>query len=163
MTGTTRQGNAVQATVRRAAAADVQKVATAVGDLLIELGATPPSEALLRRAAGELIGDETAGAVLLAECEGEIVGVLAASWQLAIHAAGRYCLIQDLWVRWDWRSRAIGARLLGELRELAKTRGIERIEVGLPSERFRALAATASFYERNGFVPVGPRMRLAPS
>ena len=53
----------------------------------------------------------------------------------------------------------IGAELIEALVELARARGVSRIEVGLPRESFRALHATEAFYLENDFAPLGPRMR----
>jgi branched-chain amino acid aminotransferase len=88
-----------------------------------------------------------------------IVGVLAASWQYAIHVPGRYGTIQDLWVHPEWRSRALGRKLVEALVGLAGEQGIARLEVGLPQESFAQLAATERFYLSNGFSNLGPRMR----
>ena len=57
----------------------------------------------MRTAARALLEHPESGVVLVADADGEIVGVLAASWQTAIHVAGRYGLIQDLWVHPGWR------------------------------------------------------------
>jgi GNAT superfamily N-acetyltransferase len=97
--------------------------------------------------------------VIVAESAGALVGVLAASWQLAIHVPGRYALIQDLWVDRAWRGRAIGGALLAALFERARGQRLDRIEVGLPRASFAEIAATESFYRTNGFVALGPRMR----
>ncbi len=145
--------------VRSASGADVAAVAAAVTDLLVELGAAPPDRSAMQATARDLLEDRDAGAVLVAEAAGTLVGVLAASWQTAIHAAGRYALIQDLWVHPAWRSNAIGAALLAALFERARDAGITRVEVGLPREGFASLQATESFYRRNGFASLGPRMR----
>jgi GNAT superfamily N-acetyltransferase len=145
--------------VRVACEEDVAEVAAAVTELLLELGATPPAMRDMQATTHSLVSDGDVGVVLVAEAEGELVGVLAASWQTAIHVAGRYALIQDLWVHRSWRSRAIGADLLAALVDLAGGRQISRIEVGLPSERFAGLRATAAFYRANGFAPLGARMR----
>jgi GNAT superfamily N-acetyltransferase len=143
----------------RASRADVPGVVVAVQELLIELGSTPPPTPALETAVHELIDDDHAGVVLIARAGDQIVGVLAASWQLAIHVPGRYATIQDLWVHPSWRSRAIGAELIDALVELAREREMARIEVGLPRESFGAIDATAAFYLRNDFAPLGPRMR----
>lgn len=113
----------------------------------------------MQASARALIGDSAMGAVLVAEAEGALVGVLAASWQTAIHAAGRYGLIQDLWVERSWRGRSVGGELIGALCQLAGEHGISRIEVGLPREGFAGLTATAAFYRANDFEPLGTRMR----
>jgi GNAT superfamily N-acetyltransferase len=147
--------------VRRASVLDAPEVAVAVSELLVELsGGGPPAEELME-ATRELARDRGAGALLVAEAGGEdgIVGVLAASWQHAIHVPGRYGTIQDLWVHPDWRSRAVGRELLAAFFELAREEGARRVEVGLPRESFENLGATEAFYLANGFAPLGPRMR----
>jgi GNAT superfamily N-acetyltransferase len=145
--------------VRPARANDAEGVATAVRELLLELDGTPGELSEMAAAARALIVDPAAGAVLVAEAGDELVGMLAASWQVAIHVPGPYALIQDLWVRADWRGRAVGRGLLEELFRLAGVRGFARVEVGLPRESFARFAATEAFYEGNGFTANGPRMR----
>jgi GNAT superfamily N-acetyltransferase len=138
---------------------DAAAVAAAVRELLLELSGEAPQPPALQRAARELLEAPSAGAVLVADVGPEIVGVLSASWQMAIHVPGRYALIQDLWVSADRRGAAIGRDLLLALFDLAVEREIVRVEVGLPSERFAGLAATQAFYTANGFSLLGPRMR----
>lgn len=145
--------------VRPACDEDVPAVAAAMEELLVELGGKRPSIAELETATQALVDDADAGALLVAEAGEAIVGVLAASWQHAIHVPGRYGTIQDLWVHPSWRSRTIGHDLIEALAGLARERGIGRIEVGLPRESFAAIRATEKFYAGNGFAPLGPRMR----
>jgi ribosomal protein S18 acetylase RimI-like enzyme len=148
--------------VRRGRPEDAVEVAAAVAQLLVELGGTPPEQESMEASARGLLEDPRAGVVVIAEAEdATLVGVLAVSLQTAIHAAGRYALIQDLWVDPVWRSRAIGAALLQELFALLAASAVARVEVGLPKEGFAALEATAAFYRRNGFTALGPRMRRA--
>ena len=97
--------------------------------------------------------------MLVAEADADLVGVLAASWQMAIHVPGSYALIQDLWVAAGWRGRSVGRGLLEALFELRARKRFERVEVGLPRESFARFAATEAFYLGNGFTPNGPRMR----
>lgn len=145
--------------VRAATADDAPAVATAVEALLIELGGERPSTTDLQEAARRLADDPGSGALLVAEDDGSIVGVLAASWQFALHVPGRYGTIQDLWVHPDWRSRALGRELILALVREAAEAGVPRLEVGLPQESFTQLGATERFYRENGFTPLGPRMR----
>jgi GNAT superfamily N-acetyltransferase len=146
--------------VRAASRGDAPAIAAAVAELLRELGATPPAAAALEGTTRAMLDDSRAGALLVAEVDGVLVGVLAATWQTAIHIPGRYALIQDLWVSPSWRSRTIGADLLTALADQIRTLRIERVEVGLPKEGFAALSATEAFYRANGFSPLGRRMRL---
>jgi GNAT superfamily N-acetyltransferase len=149
----------VRATVRAAEARDAAPVAHAVRELLVELGATPPPEAAMEAAAHAILADGEAGAVLVAEADDALVGVLAASWPLAIHAGGSYGLIQDLWVDPAWRGAGTGAELVEAFCALATDRGASRVEVGIPRDGFPGLEATRRFYERRGFDVVGARMR----
>jgi GNAT superfamily N-acetyltransferase len=145
--------------VREATPGDVAAAAHGVGELLDELGGRRPSAADLEAEARALVEDPELGALLVAEAGGEVVGVLAASYTRAMHVPGRYAVIQDLWVDPSWRSRAIGADLVAAIATLARERGMERIEVGLPQESFAAIRATESFYLGNGFASLGTRMR----
>jgi len=127
--------------------------------LLVELGGRCPERAALETEVRALLDDPAAGSVLIAEADGEIVGLLSASWQRAIHVPGVYATIQDLWVDGAWRSRGVGAELVEAIASQARTRGVSRLEVGLPRETFAAIASTESFYKRVGFEHLGPRMR----
>ena len=57
------------------------------------------------------------------------------------------------------RRRTVGAELVEAIASQARARGVSRLEVGLPRETFAAIASTESFYRRNGFEHLGPRMR----
>jgi len=145
--------------VRPAGHSDVEAVAVAVRELLLELGGAPPELQAMQAATRTLIGSPEAGAVLVAQAGEGVVGVLGASWQMAIHVPGPYALIQDLWVERAWRGRAVGAGLLEALFELARAEELARVEVGLPRESFARFAATEAFYLGNGFTANGPRLR----
>lgn len=145
--------------VRAATVDDAPAVASAVEALLIELGGERPSATALEEGARRLAEDPSAGALLVAEDGGRVVGILAASWQYAIHVPGRYGTIQDLWVHPDWRSKALGHELVLALVRRAADAGVPRLEVGLPQESFAGLGATERFYRENDFTPLGPRMR----
>jgi GNAT superfamily N-acetyltransferase len=150
---------AIEARVREASDDDVAAAAAAVESLLVELGGRRPERAELEAEVRALLEDPAAGVVLVAEAGGEIVGVLAASWQRAIHVPGRYATIQDLWVDREWRSRRVGAELIEGLAATAREQGVGRLEVGLPRETFAAVDRTEGFYRGAGFEHLGPRMR----
>jgi GNAT superfamily N-acetyltransferase len=145
--------------IRPARAEDVDAIARGVEELLDELGGSRPSPEELEAEIWMALREPTLGALLVAEAGGEIVGVLSASWQRALHVPGLYVTVQDLWVRKDWRSHGIGAELVEALAALAGEQGVARIEVGLPRESFAAIEATEAFYRDNGFEHLGPRMR----
>lgn len=150
---------AAESTVREAGVEDVGAVASAVESLLAELGGRRPARSELETEVRALLDDPEGGSVLIAEADGDVVGMLSASWQRAIHVPGIYATIQDLWVDEAWRSRGVGAELVEAIASQARGRGVSRLEVGLPRETFAAIASTESFYRRNGFEHLGPRMR----
>ncbi|HEY3759488.1 MAG TPA: GNAT family N-acetyltransferase [Solirubrobacteraceae bacterium] len=145
--------------VRAADHSDAPAIAAAVHELLLELGGKPASRSAIEAAARAVLGDRQAGALFVAERGGELVGVLGASWQSALHIPGRYGLIQELWVHPSWRGRAIGGDLLEAIFALARELRIVRVEVGLPRDGFVGLRATEAFYRGNGFELLGARMR----
>ena len=145
--------------VRAACREDLDGIVTGVRALLVELGGDPPPATTMRTAARALLEDPGSGAVLVADASGELVGVLATSWQTAIHIPGCYGLIQDLWVHPSWRAKSVGRDLLTALFELAREQGVARVEVGLPRESFAGLDATQAFYLAHGFTLLGTRMR----
>jgi len=155
--------SATSTRVRAARHEDLPAVLAAMGDLLTELGSRPPRASEMAQTARALLEDPRLGALLLAEAGGEnvtIVGVLGASYQLALHVPGPYALIQDLWVHPSWRGRSVGRELLAALFKLAREQGMARAEVGLPRESFEGIRATEGFYAHNGFEHLGARMRL---
>ncbi len=146
--------------VRAARLGDVPALVDAVSELLLEIGGKPPSSGKMAAAARALLADRAAGTILVAEGEAhELLGLLSASWQMALHIPGPYGLIQDLWVKDARRSDGIGAALVDALLRAARERGIARIEVGLPRPGFVGLERTAAFYAGQGFEPLGTRMR----
>lgn len=156
--------------VRAATHGDLPAIVAAVGHLLTELGSRPPHSSQMLETAQALLEDPRLGALLVAESsqgpDGEVekeqeavIGVLSASYQLALHVPGRYALIQDLWVHPSWRGNSVGHELLRALFALAREQGMARAEVGLPRESFADIRATEAFYAHNEFEHLGARMR----
>ena len=139
--------------VREAQLRDVPRLVT-----LIALGAVvPPEEPDLGpdglapyRAALQEIGATPDCAVLVAEQDGEVVGMC----QLVVFRhfqrnGGRCAEIESLHVRPECRSTGIGSTLLEEAVARAAAAGCYRVQ--LTSNKARTDAHR--FYERHGFVP----------
>ena len=84
------------------------------------------------------------------------MGILTLVESLAIYAGGRIGVVNELYVVPDFRSEGVGKLLLDEAKELAEARGWLRLEVTTPGEDY---AKTLRFYEREGFMPIGPRYK----
>jgi GNAT superfamily N-acetyltransferase len=89
-------------------------------------------------------GDQPLGLLMLNECA-------------AIYAGGRFGEITELYVVPEARSTGVAAALVAAAVRVAGDKGWRRLEVGAPAQP--AWARTLAFYERQGFAPVGPRLR----
>lgn len=86
----------------------------------------------------------------------EAVGILTVAESLALYAGGRIGVINELYVVPPYRSEGVGKVLLDAAKELAEDRGWQRLEVTTPGEQYEK---TLRFYEREGFMPIGPRYK----
>ena len=82
--------------------------------------------------------------ILLAEVDGEIVGLMSYSIRPDLYHAGDCGLIEELIVRDGKRNRGIGSAMLKDL--FARLAGCKEISVGVMTENSEAL----KFYRRQG-------------
>ncbi len=147
--------------IRRAAAADSDRVAATASRLLEELsdGAGGRDLEQLAAVARELLQDGAVAAWLaLDDVEGRPVGLITVNACAAIYAGGRFGEISELYVDPDYRSSGLGQRLIDAACDFARAKGWPRLEVGAPDlPRWRR---TVDFYRRCGFEEVGPRLKL---
>jgi GNAT superfamily N-acetyltransferase len=124
---------------------------------LLVLGTVPggppsredPSDLAPYRAALERIGDGD-GAVLVAELEGEVVGVCQLIVFRHLQAHGGLCAeIESVHVHPDRRNGRVGAALVGEAVARARAAGCYRVQLTSNAARPDA----HRFYESLGFVP----------
>ena len=90
--------------------------------------------------------------------KGEAVGVATLFEAFAIYAGGHYGVIDEMYVEPEYRSRGVGGKLLDAVKDHARRRGWMRIDVTAPPEK--RWERTVKFYEAQGFVFTGPKMRL---
>ncbi|MGH9093016.1 MAG: GNAT family N-acetyltransferase [Acidimicrobiales bacterium] len=135
--------------VRTALPSDVAVlVRLLAGGSLVE-GAEDPADLEPYRAALEEIAAAPDGEVLVAEVDGEVVGVC----QLIVfrhlqHRGGRCAEIESVHVRSDRRSLGIGGELVESAVARAAAAGCYRVQLTSNQVRDRA----HRFYERHGFV-----------
>ena len=144
--------------VRRISAEDAPLVAHMVAGLLAELDpGFEPNITTLTGVTRQVLSLQATSGVLAID-GAEPVGVLMLNECAAIYAGGRFGEITELYVRADLRSQGLAGQLMEEARAIARERGWKRLEVGAPGQP--KWERTKSFYERQGFTEVGPRMRL---
>ena len=141
--------------------AQIPAVLRLVGRLLVELADDPAEfagwdasqvEPILRES-----GDRFA-AFLAVGHDGEPVGVATLTEAVAAYAQGRYGIISELYVAPDYRSRGVGKLLLDAVAAFGRRRGWRRVDVTAPPEA--RWVRTVEFYQQNGFVFTGPKLRL---
>ncbi|WP_322054489.1 GNAT family N-acetyltransferase [Paraburkholderia bannensis] len=141
--------------IRAANTDDAPVVAELVAALLGELDGSPGD---LEAVARDVLMQEERVAGFLAFEGGRAVGVILLSEGYAMFARGAFGQITELYVRPELRSAGIAARLLAAAIEHGRVRGWRRIDVGAPPQP--QWERTVSFYKSNGFVDVGPRLKL---
>ncbi|UNI24967.1 hypothetical protein JDV02_010680 [Purpureocillium takamizusanense] len=158
---------------------DAAAVAALLFGLLDELwsGNGPDVESLTRTAAS-VLGDPTVTAALAYVVEDddgddnnddeqqqqkqqkqrhqEPVGVVTINECTAIYAGGKFGEVSELYVCPRMRSRGVAPHLIDVAVELARRRGWKRLEVCAPSQP--RWSRSLSFYKRNGFRELGPRL-----
>lgn len=97
-------------------------------------------------------------ALLAIDERGDCVGALTLVETFAIYAGGRHGIINEMYVAPEQRSAGTGARLIAEAAAVGRERGWRRIEVTAPEAP--RWSRTRAFYECQGFVFAGPKLKL---
>lgn len=93
--------------------------------------------------------------------DGSAVGVTTVAETFAIYAQGHYGIIHEMYVVPEHRSAGVGAQLIGAVKSLGRARGWRRIDVTAPESAI--WSRTRTFYERQGFVFAGPKLKCVLS
>lgn len=119
-------------------------------------------EETLSNTAAKLIGNSRSKVIALLAMEGDDpVGVLLLNECAAIYAGGYFGEISELYVLPSHRSNGVAAQLMDQAKTVAASQQWTRLEVGAPP--LPEWSRTESFYLRNGFESIGPRLKLALS
>ncbi len=140
--------------VRLATVDDRDEVLRLARGLLIELGGSPAPAEELHGVYNSLVSDG-AGFAVIAEADGRAVAACTASYATALRTAGRYCILQEMFVEPESRSSGVGRAVIEFALEHAAANGCEVVELGTPRHGDRQI----EFYRRAGFENVGARLR----
>ena len=141
--------------VRLATQLDRDEVLRLVRGLLIELGGNPAPADELHEVFNDLVSREDVGFVVIGEEDGAAKAVCTASFVQAIRTAGRYAILQEMYVEPESRSSGVGKAVIDFALGHAEASGCQVVELGTPSNGQRQI----EFYERAGFANVGARLR----
>ena len=141
--------------VRLATPEDRNDVLRLVRDLLIELGGNPAPAEELQGVFDSLVSRGSAGFIAIGEEDDETQAVCTVSFLQALRTAGRYAVIQEMYVQPGARGSGVGRAVLDFAIDRAVASGCQVVELGTPRNGRRQI----DFYERSGFEDVGARMR----
>ena len=109
------------------------------------------SEAFAERVLRDFLA-RNAGHWLVARVENQPVGHLALTWGYSFSQGGVKGVVQDVFVRPDWRGRGVADALLEEAERIARLYGARRLELltDHDNERARRVYARAGFRDLPG-------------
>jgi len=141
--------------IRNAIVGEETEVVGLINELIIELGGAPLPEIEATRTVASFIEESLDGAVVVAASNDELVAVCTLTYQPSIRTLGRYGIIQEMYVKPEFRSEKLGAELIEKANSIAENAGCPIVELSTPPSGERA----ENFYRRVGFSKVGVRMR----
>ncbi|HEX8832419.1 MAG TPA: GNAT family N-acetyltransferase [Longimicrobium sp.] len=100
-----------------------------------------------REAVRTLLADPALGRIWLFRVGDDVVGYTAVTVCYSLEFAGRYALVDELYVREGWRGRGIGARALELAAEACRELGVAAVRLEVDTWNTRAMA----LYQRLGF------------
>lgn len=129
--------------IRPAQPSDADAIAGLIAALASDLG--EPS-AVTADYVVNVVGSGTCQ-VLLAECSGEVLGMVSSSYGPSLYHAADSCLIHELVVSPGARNEGAGSRLLEHAIQVTQAHGCAEISLAVLNSN----AAARRFYERHGF------------
>jgi len=148
------------ATIRRASFGDVDVVIKLSKQLFAELGHPFPfsENDRLISFCKNLLKNKDYIVFLSFDSQNSACGMITLSEALSIYAGGNFGVIREFYVIPEMRSSGIGKALLNAAKEFGRSKGWMRIEVTPPHKD--NWTRTYNFYQREGFIEIGPRLKL---
>ena len=109
-------------------------------------------------AAQTLLCDSGFWAFLAHNQNGDPVGTLTLNECAALYAGGHFGEIMEMYIEPEHRSAGVGALLITAAKDFARSKCWPFLEVGSPEQP--KWERTLSFYKRQGFREIGPRLEL---
>jgi len=154
--------NILEFRIRRANLNDKNFIQKAVCDLIQELRDVDTEVVIdgIEKAYDITLDDLDNNVVFIAENqENTPMGIITLSIQSALHCGGKYGLIQELWVKSDYRKLGIAKLLLKEAENYCVENKFRCLDVCLPDYSFPGYKNTFKFYDDNGYKDAGIRKK----
>jgi GNAT superfamily N-acetyltransferase len=106
----------------------------------------------------KLIKDfNTIGIIKIAVYNKEIIGFISFIESYAIYASGKFGILNELYVKPQFRSQGIGEKLMLYANQVKEIKRWSRLEVSTPEES--KWKRTLNFYLKEGFIQTGVKMK----
>ena len=148
-------------TIRIATPADYDAVGRLTWDLIHELSpewTAERSKVSFVETSNRLLSESINFWALVAEFNDEIIATLNINECAAIYAGGAFGEISEFYIKPEFRSKGIGARLIEAAKLFSADKSWTLLEVGAPSPD--EWQRTIDFYLKNGFTTIGPRLEF---
>jgi GNAT superfamily N-acetyltransferase len=133
--------------VRLARRDDVAQLCRLLGQLFAQEAEFSPAPELQAKGLLLILNGQDVGCILLAESDGQIIGMINLLYTVSTALGGRVALLEDMVVDGDFRGLGVGERLLHAGLDQARADGCLRVTLLTDQDNGRA----HSFYERHGF------------
>ncbi|XOF33948.1 MAG: N-acetyltransferase family protein [Candidatus Electrothrix sp. YB6] len=132
--------------IRRAAAADLPALVNLL-DVLFSIEEDFAADAARQEQGLQLLLDNSRTAVLVAEQEGQVVGMCTGQLLISTAEGGLSALVEDVVLLPEWRGQGIGRQLMKAIADWATEQGATRVQLLADRNNSSALA----FYNRLGY------------
>jgi ribosomal protein S18 acetylase RimI-like enzyme len=136
-------------TIRRAILDDLDVIVNFGADMARETEDKNLDRATLTSGVRAALIDEAKGLYLVAEAEGDVVGVLMVTYEWSDWRNGHYWWIQSVYVHPNWRRRGVFRALFQHVHQLAKANNVKGLRLYVE----RANAVAKATYEGMGMAP----------
>lgn len=147
-------------TIKRGTIEDVDNLLRLSKELFSEIGHQFPlsDNNQAKTFCQDLLKNEDYVIFIASDANGSACGMITLNEGLSVYAGGTFGIIREFYVTKQKRSAGIGKALLHKAVEITRSKGWKRLEVTPPhKEKWRR---TYNFYMREGFVEIGPRLKL---
>jgi diamine N-acetyltransferase len=117
-----------------------------MGRLYSEGGSTHHRERARRAAEGLMLNPQLGG-IWLIDLDGETAGYLCVTVCYSLEFAGRFALVDELYLKEAWRGKGMGAQAIAFAEDWSRARGLAAIRLEVAHANLRAL----ELYRRVGF------------
>ncbi len=147
-------------TIKRATTEDVDHLLSLSKKLFDEIGHQFPIDDNKKAKAfyHNLLKNKKYIVFIASDAKNSACGMITLNEGISVYAGGTFGIIREFYVVKQKRSAGIGKTLLHKAVEFARNKGWKRLEVTPPHKE--EWQRSYNFYMREGFVEIGPRLKL---